>query len=89
MLRDTPRQLTRSLGFTGTESGAPMNVSADQVEAGQAVYTKLTLAAYDFFVLGVSNRFLWKVSNATTRVPLQQTHHGQSPGCWRRHRLLP
>ncbi len=37
-----------------------MNVSAKQVEAGQAVYSKRTLAAYDFVVLGVSNRFLWQ-----------------------------
>ena len=37
-----------------------MNVTAAQVEAGQAIYTKRTLAAYDFIVLGVSNRFLWK-----------------------------
>lgn len=37
-----------------------MNVSAKQVEAGQAVYSKRTLAAYDFVVLGVSNRFIWQ-----------------------------
>jgi 2-polyprenyl-3-methyl-5-hydroxy-6-metoxy-1,4-benzoquinol methylase len=37
-----------------------MNVSTEQVEAGQAVYSKRTLAVYDFVVLGVSNRFLWK-----------------------------
>jgi len=37
-----------------------MIVTAAQVEAGQAVYTKWTLAAYDFVVLGVSNRFIWK-----------------------------
>ena len=37
-----------------------MNVTAEQVEAGQAVYSKRTLAAYDFVVLGVSNRFIWK-----------------------------
>ncbi len=37
-----------------------MTFTAEQVEAGQAVYTKRTLAAYDFVVLGLSNRFLWK-----------------------------
>jgi len=37
-----------------------MNVTAEQVEAGQAVYTKQMLHAYDFVVLGVSNRLLWK-----------------------------
>ncbi len=36
-----------------------MNVTAEQVEAGQAVYSKRTLAAYDLVVLGVSNRFIW------------------------------
>lgn len=37
-----------------------MKVSAAQVEAGQAVYSKRTLAAYDLVVLGLSNRFVWK-----------------------------
>ena len=37
-----------------------MNATREQVLAGQAVYTKGTLRAYDFAVLGVSNRFLWK-----------------------------
>jgi len=32
----------------------------EQVEAGQAVYSKLTLAIYDWFVLGFSNRFIWR-----------------------------
>lgn len=37
-----------------------MSVARQQVEAGQAIYTKRTLAVYDFIVLGVSNRFVWK-----------------------------
>ena len=37
-----------------------MGVTTEQVEAGQAIYTKRTLAAYDFVVLGVSNRFIWQ-----------------------------
>ncbi len=37
-----------------------LTVTPKQVEAGQAVYTKRTLAVYDFIVLTVSNRFLWK-----------------------------
>ncbi len=37
-----------------------MSVTPEQVEAGQAVYTKRLLGVYDFLVLGVSNRFLWK-----------------------------
>jgi hypothetical protein len=37
-----------------------VNVSAEQVEAGQAVYSNSTLAVYDWVVLGISNRFIWK-----------------------------
>jgi 2-polyprenyl-3-methyl-5-hydroxy-6-metoxy-1,4-benzoquinol methylase len=37
-----------------------MNVTEEQVRAGQAVYTKRVLRAYDFLVLGVSNRFIWR-----------------------------
>ncbi len=37
-----------------------MSATIEQVEAGQAAYTKWTLAVYDFIVLGVSNRFVWK-----------------------------
>lgn len=36
-----------------------MNVTEEQIFAGQAVYTNRALRAYDFVVLGVS-RFLWK-----------------------------
>ncbi len=34
-------------------------VTCTDVEAGQAVYTRWTLAAYDFVALGVSNRLVW------------------------------
>jgi 2-polyprenyl-3-methyl-5-hydroxy-6-metoxy-1,4-benzoquinol methylase len=37
-----------------------MSVTPEQVDAGQSIYTKRNLAAYDFIVLGASNRFLWK-----------------------------
>lgn len=37
----------------------PVPVSAE-VAAGQAVYTQRMLSFYDFWVLGVSNRFIWK-----------------------------
>lgn len=37
-----------------------MRATQEQVHAGQAVYTKRALRAYDFVVLGLSNRFLWK-----------------------------
>ena len=36
-----------------------MAPTEQQVLAGQAVYTKPMLAAYDLLVLGVSNRFIW------------------------------
>lgn len=39
-----------------------MTASAEEVAAGQAVYTERLLAAYDFLVLGVSNRWVWKCS---------------------------
>jgi len=41
-----------------------MQVTQEQVAAGQAVYTPRTLAIYDFAVLGVSNRFLWNCPSA-------------------------
>ena len=37
-----------------------MNTTNAQVDAGQAVYTKQTLAVYDLIVLGISNRFIWR-----------------------------
>jgi len=37
-----------------------MDATPEQVDAGQAVYTNRTLAIYDFVVLRVSNRFIWK-----------------------------
>lgn len=36
------------------------DITQEQVVAGQAVYTKRTLRAYDLVVLGISNRFIWK-----------------------------
>jgi len=37
-----------------------MSDTSEQVQAGQAVYTKPVLSIYDFLVHGLSNRFLWK-----------------------------
>ncbi len=37
-----------------------MNVTPEQVESGQAVYTRRVLKVYDLAVLGASNRFIWK-----------------------------
>jgi 2-polyprenyl-3-methyl-5-hydroxy-6-metoxy-1,4-benzoquinol methylase len=50
----------RIIASSGKDCGAIVNVSAQQVEAGQAVYSKGTLAVYDWVVLGISNRFIWK-----------------------------
>ncbi len=50
-----------------------MSVTKEQVAAGQAVYTKRTLAIYDFVVLGVSNRFLWKCP--TSRLEEHYSEH--------------
>jgi hypothetical protein len=35
-------------------------ITAEQIEAGQAVYSKSVLASYDLFVLRFSNRFIWR-----------------------------
>ena len=37
-----------------------MSVSPEQVAAGHAVYTKRMLGIYDFLVLGLSNRPIWR-----------------------------
>jgi ubiquinone/menaquinone biosynthesis C-methylase UbiE len=36
------------------------NPTDEQLRAGQAIYSRPILALYDWMVLGVSNRFLWK-----------------------------
>jgi len=37
-----------------------MSASPEQVAAGQAVYTPRSLRLYDWLVLGISNRLIWK-----------------------------
>lgn len=37
-----------------------MQPTTEEVEAGQAVYSKRTLSAYDIIVLGISNSYIWK-----------------------------
>ena len=32
----------------------------EQIEAGQAIYTRCTLSVYDLLVHGISNRYIWK-----------------------------
>lgn len=44
-----------------------MQASADEVLAGQAVYSKRVLNAYDIIVLGLSNQFIWRCPTARLR----------------------
>ncbi len=46
-----------------------MNVSEEQVRAGQAVYTRRSLRLYDFVVHGLTNHLIW---NCPTQRLLQQ-----------------
>ncbi len=40
------------------------SITDEQIVAGQAVYSKKTLRAYDLVVLGISNRFIWNCPTA-------------------------
>jgi hypothetical protein len=42
-------------------------VTSEQVDAGQAVYSPTVLRNYDWMVLGLSNRLLWRCSTAELR----------------------
>jgi SAM-dependent methyltransferase len=42
--------------------------------AGAAVYSPLTLALYDFWVLGVSNRYAWRCSTKDVLLPFFSQH---------------
>ncbi len=48
---------------------------ADEVEAGQRVYTPFTLRVYDLFVLGFSNRFVWRC-RSSKMLERYQSHVG-------------
>jgi SAM-dependent methyltransferase len=41
--------------------------ASDRIEAGQAVYSPVVLRTYDWIVLGLSNRFLWRCPTAELR----------------------
>jgi SAM-dependent methyltransferase len=41
--------------------------ASEGVEAGQAVYSPMVLRTYDWIVLGISNRFLWRCPTAELR----------------------
>jgi ubiquinone/menaquinone biosynthesis C-methylase UbiE len=47
---------------TPTNTTAP---TEEQLRAGQAIYTRPILALYDWSVLGISNRFIWKCPTPT------------------------
>ncbi len=36
------------------------DINPESIKAGQAIYSKLVLSIYDWWVLGFSNRFLWR-----------------------------
>ena len=42
-----------------------MTITNKEVHAGQAIYSKRTLNAYDFIVLWLSNRFIWRCPTPT------------------------
>jgi ubiquinone/menaquinone biosynthesis C-methylase UbiE len=49
-----------------------MSANPQQVAAGQAIYSARTLAVYDFLVLGLSNRLIWRCPSA-----LQVEHYNR------------
>ena len=49
-----------------------MEFTPEQIEAGQAVYTPKILSIYDLFVLGISNRLIWRCPT-----PLQVEHYNR------------
>ena len=51
--------------------------TANSTERGAAVYTPLTLKLYDWWVLGVSNRFAWQCPTSTMLLPFFEQHMGQ------------
>lgn len=50
-----------------------MKPTTAQVHAGQAVYTRNILSAYDILVLGLSNRYIWQCPSARIE-SLYNTH---------------
>lgn len=50
-----------------------MSITIEQINAGQAVYTRRNLLAYDFVVLGLSNRFVWRCP--TSRLEAHYNRH--------------
>ncbi len=50
---------TRTAGSQSQPLDSTMGFTKEQIRAGNAVYTPLTLACYDWLVLGAFNRFVW------------------------------
>jgi hypothetical protein len=46
-------------------------------ERGAAVYTPFTLKLYDWWVLGISNRFAWQCPTNTALLPFFRKHAGR------------
>ncbi|HEV3157268.1 MAG TPA: class I SAM-dependent methyltransferase [Candidatus Baltobacteraceae bacterium] len=46
-------------------------------EAGSAVYSPLVLKLYDWWVLGISNRFAWQCPTRTVLLPFYREHIGK------------
>ena len=42
-------------------------IASERIEAGQAIYSPMVLRTYDWIVLGLSNRFLWRCPTAELR----------------------
>lgn len=56
---------TRPGSAANNQEDGIVKQAVERVNAGQAVYTPLTLKVYDYLVLGFSNRFLWRCPTST------------------------
>ncbi len=72
-----------------------MNITAEQVTDGQAIYTKDVLNFYDFIVLDISNQFIWKcptqrlVQHYNDHVSANHLDVGVGTGCFLHHCYYP
>jgi len=66
-----------------------MNITNEQLEASQAIYTKQTLALYDLTVLAISNRLAWKCPTKRLLKHYKPNGYSESSRCGSRNRLLP
>ena len=61
----------------------------EDVKAGQAAYTPLTLKVYDWFVLGFSNRYLWRCPTSELEALYDRNVSAHHLDIGVRHRLFP